>query len=346
MKTLPAYFFFLISIFIHHQVNVREMVKQESNDSSDMDQTTSATQLANAFLRRNRPGTSSKVNKEERERITWKNIKINFLNFFFIKDWCRWPEEGLEEMESTLAVQQFIQQLIRRNPNDLDLILQPPDQQDESIWKYEQVREFCAELNLITCRLQHECTPDTCTQMTATEQWIFLCAAHKNPKECSAIDYTRHTLDGAACLLNSNRYFPSRVNIKESSVQKLGSVCRRIYRIFSHAYYHHRKIYDEFECETSLCKRFTKFVLKYDLMTSETLIVPIDEQQNTQSNEQSTNINKSSNADASSSYSSTLTATNHPENQVQTDNQEKSDQETPNPDVINGVEQQKDESEA
>jgi hypothetical protein len=46
--------------------------------------------------------------------------------------------------------------------------------------------------------------------MTATEQWIFLCAAHKNPKECSAIDYTRHTLDGAACLLNSNRYFPSR----------------------------------------------------------------------------------------------------------------------------------------
>ena len=50
--------------------------------------------------------------------------------------------------------------------------------------------------------------------MTATEQWIFLCAAHKTPKECPAIDYTRHTLDGAACLLNSNKYFPSRVSIK------------------------------------------------------------------------------------------------------------------------------------
>lgn len=31
--------------------------------------------------------------------------------------------------------------------------------------------------------LQSECHPDTCTQMTATEQWIFLCAAHKTPKE-------------------------------------------------------------------------------------------------------------------------------------------------------------------
>ena len=33
--------------------------------------------------------------------------------------------------------------------------------------------------------LQSECHPDTCTQMTATEQWIFLCAAHKTPKEVS-----------------------------------------------------------------------------------------------------------------------------------------------------------------
>lgn len=29
-------------------------------------------------------------------------------------------------------------------------------------------------------------------------------------QQCPAIDYTRHTLDGAACLLNSNKYFPSR----------------------------------------------------------------------------------------------------------------------------------------
>uniref|UniRef100_A0A287DEA8 MOB family member 4, phocein n=4 Tax=Rodentia TaxID=9989 RepID=A0A287DEA8_ICTTR len=126
---------------------------------------------------------------------------------------------------------------------------------------------------------QSECHPDTCTQMTATEQWIFLCAAHKTPKECPAIDYTRHTLDGAACLLNSNKYFPSRVSIKESSVAKLGSVCRRIYRIFSHAYFHHRQIFDEYENETFLCHRFTKFVMKYNLMSKDNLIVPILEEE-------------------------------------------------------------------
>jgi hypothetical protein len=37
--------------------------------------------------------------------------------------------------------------------------------------------------NMYSVCSQGECHPDTCTQMTATEQWIFLCAAHKTPKE-------------------------------------------------------------------------------------------------------------------------------------------------------------------
>lgn len=55
--------------------------------------------------------------------------------------------------------------------------------------------QFCAIIYRVivflimvcSCTLfgQSECQPDTCTQMTATEQWIFLCAAHKTPKEVS-----------------------------------------------------------------------------------------------------------------------------------------------------------------
>lgn len=188
---------------------------------------------------------------------------------------CAWAEEDWTEMDSTLAVQQYIQQIIRRDVSDVEAILTAPETQDEGVWKYEHLRQFSMELNGLAVALQSECQPETCTQMTATEQWIFLCAAHKTPKECPAIDYTRHTLDGAACLLNSNKYFPSRVSIKESSVAKLGSVCRRVYRIFSHAYFHHRAIFDSFEEKTHLCKRFTVFVTKYNLMSKDNLIVPM-----------------------------------------------------------------------
>ena len=173
------------------------------------------------------------------------------------------------------SVQQCIQQLIRKDYKDVEAILDPPPVQDEASWKYEHLRQFCNELNSLTVCLLEECDPLVCKQMTATEQWIFLCAAHRQPKECSALDYTLHTLHGAASLLNSNKHFPSRVSIKENSAQKLSSVARRIYRIFSHAYCHHRTLFNDFEEKTYLCKRFTRYVIKYDLMTTDNLIVPL-----------------------------------------------------------------------
>ncbi|XP_075050207.1 MOB-like protein phocein isoform X2 [Mixophyes fleayi] len=80
---------------------------------------------------------------------------------------------------------QYIQQNIRTDCSNIDKILEPPEGQDEGVWKYEHLRQFCLELNGLAVKLQSECHPDTCTQMTATEQWIFLCAAHKTPKEVS-----------------------------------------------------------------------------------------------------------------------------------------------------------------
>lgn len=189
-----------------------------------------------------------------------------------------WPHQSLQDMDSLLAVQMYIQQTIRKNHLDIDEILRLPPGQDLDAWKYEHVRQFCMQLNRLATMLQKCCKPETCSQMTATEQWIFLCAAHKQPTECPAIDYTRHTLEGAASLLNSNKYFPSRVTIKDSSVAKLGSISRRIYRIFSHTYYHHIEVYEEFEKQTLLCKRFTEFVLRYDMVSKDNIIVPVGEE--------------------------------------------------------------------
>ena len=61
----------------------------------------------------------------------------------------------------------------------------PPAGVDEGVWKYEHLRQYCMELNQMAVLLQQECNPEQCQQMTATEQWIFLCAAHKTPKEVS-----------------------------------------------------------------------------------------------------------------------------------------------------------------
>lgn len=226
-----------------------EKVDQQQASSTNDDLTLKNQPTSTKILRRNNRGCTS-------------------------SDFYNWPSQPLEDMDSTLAVQQYIQQLIHQDPSNVEGILRLPEGQDLGPWKVEHLRLFCMQLNALACRLQECCDPITCNQMTATEQWIFLCAAHKQPIECSAIDYTRHTLDSAATLINNNKYFPSRVIIKESSVAKLGSVCRRVYRIFSHAYYHHYTVFEEFERETHLCRRFSRFVTMYELMSKESLIVP------------------------------------------------------------------------
>lgn len=43
-------------------------------------------------------------------------------------------------MESTLAVQQYIQQLIKRDPSAIELILTNPENNDVGVWKYEHLR--------------------------------------------------------------------------------------------------------------------------------------------------------------------------------------------------------------
>jgi len=190
------------------------------------------------------------------------------------KDLYAWDIVPLEKMDSTFATQQHIQQLIRLNASDVNTVLTIPEGTDAAVWQYEHLRQFTLELNQIVVLFDPVCTDATCPQMKATDEWLYLCAAHKNPKECCAIDYIIHTLDGTAALLNSDKWFPSRVSIPEASVKCFQSIARRLYRIFSHAYFHHKELFDQIENEQHLCERFVRFSNNFKLIPKKLQIIP------------------------------------------------------------------------
>jgi hypothetical protein len=74
--------------------------------------------------------------------------------------------------------------------------------------------------------------------------------------------------------LNNPKYFPSRISINKDSVKHLESIVRRLYRYFSHTFFHHYEIFYEFEKEMHLCERFTKYITEYNMMPSKYLIIP------------------------------------------------------------------------
>lgn len=196
------------------------------------------------------------------------------------KDFYNYPNKTFNEhCEQYLGISQYIEQAARDWAlSDPEKTIRPPDDAnkvDIAVWKYEMVRYFCKELNWLVVKLQGYCSPKKYPQMIATEAWIFLCAAHKQqPKECFAIDYMRHCLDNLAINLNQGK-FSNRQVIKENTFQKLGTHCRRIYRLFAHAYYQHKQVYEEFESKTNLCQRFTSFCMEYNIITDhQTFIVP------------------------------------------------------------------------
>lgn len=150
-----------------------------------------------------------------------------------------------------------------------------PHQVDTDVWVYEQLRRIVSDFTtpwLIS--LQRECDrkrkPTSCDAMNA-DDWMYLCASHGEEKQCCAIDYIIHTLDGTTALLNSHRHFPSRTYIPNTSLRHFGSISRRLSRIFVHAYEHHRDVFEACEAETSLYARFLKLVQSYDLVAMDSL---------------------------------------------------------------------------
>ena len=83
-----------------------------------------------------------------------------------------------------------------------------------------------------------------------------------------------HNLDQMTSTLNNSKLFSSRISINKSSVKNLENIVRRLYRYFSHTYYHHQETFYEFEKEMHLCERFTEYIKQYEMMSSKFMIIP------------------------------------------------------------------------
>ncbi|KAJ1300683.1 hypothetical protein OPQ81_002330 [Rhizoctonia solani] len=200
-------------------------------------------------------------------------------------------------IDSAFQSQEYIAQLIRQDPHDVQRIVTPPKMDDEKssvddgCWLYEQLRRLAQDLTcpLIT-NLQLECNRNTCPEMKAGE-WLYLCVAHGNATgghiQCCAIDYIVHTLDSATALLNSTRVFPSRLSVPQSSYRHFSSLARRLSRIFAHAYYHHRELFSQAEAESSLYARFLALSQQHSLVPAELLVIPSESFEHNSSNDRS-----------------------------------------------------------
>lgn len=106
-------------------------------------------------------------------------------------EWCNWPDQQFNQIESIHAQQMLIQQRIRNNKNNVEFILTPPEGADEEVWKYEHLRQFCQELNGLAARLQTECSPETCSQVV--HRYLSWFSLSRWPLRTSGSSFARRT---------------------------------------------------------------------------------------------------------------------------------------------------------
>jgi len=204
--------------------------------------------------RRNRPGT-------RREDL------------YAFDDWAN--------IQAQKSLRERLAYLVRMDPANVKQICKLPTGCNATRWQYEHLRRFVIELNdLVIClRETNACTSTTCPKMNATEKYTFRCAGINGGAafQCCAVEYMTHTLDSASQTLSSSSHFPvnDRAVISRSSLSSCSSQCRRLYRLFPHAYFHHREIFVKFESERHLLKRFLRFVREFGLVSEKQLVPAI-----------------------------------------------------------------------
>lgn len=97
---------------------------------------------------------------------------------------------SLASFESAFQLQEYIAQLVKYDPHDVDAIVNLPSAipdgtgegstVDRDCWIYEQLRRLAQDLaSPLINLLQLECDRNTCPEMKAGE-WLYLCVAHGN----------------------------------------------------------------------------------------------------------------------------------------------------------------------
>lgn len=135
----------------------------------------------------------------------------------------------------------------------------------------ESMKHFLIEIGLFVVYLSSECNNINCGKMRATDKFRYRCSAHRQPRDCTAIQYSIHTLDLFTERLNDNVYNVTNPNypkiIPQNKAKKdMNDLCRRIYRIFAHSFFHHQQLFENYESEYMLCTRFIMFFRKYQLI--------------------------------------------------------------------------------
>ncbi|KAF2663537.1 maintenance of ploidy protein MOB2 [Microthyrium microscopicum] len=144
-----------------------------------------------------------------------------------------------------------------------------PEGEDENEWLAVNVVDFYNHINLLYGAITEFCSPKTCPEMKATNEFEYLWQDNENykkPTKMSAPEYVEHLMGWVQSNIDNEQMFPSRIGVPfpRNFRPLILQMFKRLYRVYAHIYCHHYEIVIELNLEPHLNTCFKHYVLFVD----------------------------------------------------------------------------------
>ncbi|GME65201.1 protein kinase regulator [Neofusicoccum parvum] len=147
--------------------------------------------------------------------------------------------------------------------------VQLPEGEDLGEWLAVNVVDFYNQINLIYGSITEFCSPQTCPEMKATDEFEYLwqdSENYKKPAKMPAPEYIEHLMAWVQSNIDNETMFPSRIGVAfpKQFPALIRQLFKRLYRVYAHIYCHHYPVIIALGLEPHLNTSFKHYVLFVD----------------------------------------------------------------------------------
>ncbi|EFQ99206.1 DBF2 kinase activator protein MOB1 [Nannizzia gypsea CBS 118893] len=141
-----------------------------------------------------------------------------------------------------------------------------PDGEDVNEWLAVNLVDFYNQINLLYGSITEFCSPQTCPEMKATDEFEYLWQDNENfkrPTKMSAPEYVEHLMTWVQANIDNEQMFPSHIGVPfpKTFPSLLKQLFKRMYRVYAHIYCHHYPVVVHLGLEPHLNTSFKHYVL-------------------------------------------------------------------------------------
>ncbi|KAH1557869.1 hypothetical protein KXX57_000086 [Aspergillus fumigatus] len=144
-----------------------------------------------------------------------------------------------------------------------------PEGEDLNEWLAVNVVDFYNQINLLYGAITEFCSPQSCPEMKATDEFEYLWQDSENfkrPTKMSAPEYIEHLMSWVQSNIDNEQMFPSRLGVPfpKAFSSLIRQIFKRLYRVYAHIYCHHYPVVVHLGLEPHLNTSFKHYVLFVD----------------------------------------------------------------------------------